>query len=208
MTTVVPEGLLASGTVPGGLGNRRTAYGLGLFYDSRDQVFFPTKGVIADLTYLRNRWTASGRQDDAPTQYDRYVADVSSYHALAGPKLILAVNYVASFTAGVSPFNDLSQLGSSKRMRGYYEGRFRDQNIALVQSEVRFNIYKRLGGVVFGAVGLLGDDQKILRPNDPKTAYGGGLRFTANRRDHINIRIDYGLGKQSSGLYLTIGEAF
>ncbi len=93
-------------------------------------------------------------------------------------------------------------------MRGYYEGRFRDQNVALLQSEVRFDLYKRLGGVVFGAVGVLGDNQMLLRPDDPKVAYGAGLRFTVNRRDHLNIRLDYGIGRQSSGLYLTIGEAF
>lgn len=209
VTTVTPEGLLATGTVAGGRGNRRSALGLGVFYDSRDRVFFPSKGIVADLTYLHNRWTPSGQTDVAPTQYDRYVAEVSSYHALAGQKLILALNYVASFTANsVSPFNDLSQLGSSKRMRGYYEGRYRDQNIALLQSEMRFDIYKRLGGVVFGAVGWLGDSKQLLRTNDPKGAYGLGLRFTANRRDHVNIRVDYGIGKQSSGLYVTIGEAF
>ncbi|MBC8152366.1 MAG: BamA/TamA family outer membrane protein, partial [Bacteroidetes bacterium] len=208
VTTVVPDGLLTTGTVPGGRGSRRTAGGLGLFYDSRDEVFFPSRGIVADLTYLRNRWTQSGRTDDAPTQYDRYLAEISSYHALAGRKLILALNYVASFTAGTSPFNDLSQLGSSKRMRGFYEGRYRDRNLALLQSEMRFAIYKRLGGVVFGAVGLLGDNRQLLRSNDPKGAYGAGLRFTANRRDHVNIRVDYGVGKQSSGLYLTIGEAF
>lgn len=208
VTTVAPEGLLAVGTVPGASGSRRSAYGLGLFYDSRDQVFFPTKGVIIDLTYLRNRWTASERQTDAPTQYDRYGVEASSYHALAGPKLILAVNYVASYTSGVAPFNDLSKLGSARRMRGYYEGRYRDRNLALLQTEARFVIYRRLGGVAFGAVGLLGDNQTLLRTNDPKLAYGGGLRFTVNRADHINIRIDYGISRDSGGLYVTIGEAF
>ena len=102
----------------------------------------------------------------------------------------------------------MSLLGGTKRMRGYYEGRFRDQNAALIQSEVRFDIYRRLGGVVFGAVGILGDNKSMLRPDDPKAAYGAGLRFTINRRDHLNIRADYGFGQQSSGFYLTIGEAF
>ncbi len=208
VTTVVPDGVLASQAVAGGRGSRRTSFGLGLFYDSRDQVFFPSKGVIVDLAYLYNRWTASGAHDLTPTTYNRYVADVSSYHPLAGRKAILAMNYVVSFTDGLAPFSDLSMLGSSKRMRGYYEGRYRDQNIALLQSEVRFDIYKRLGGVVFGAVGLMGDEQQLLRTSDPKAAYGAGLRFTVNRRDHVNIRIDYGIGKQSSGFYLTIGEAF
>ena len=202
VTTTEPGGLLASGTVPGGLGSRLSGAGLGLFYDSRDRIFFPARGLVADLSYLnQNRiWGSTVR-------FDRYVADVSSYHRL-NRGAILAFNYVVSITNGTAPFNALSLLGGTKRMRGYYEGRFRDQNMALLQTELRFDVYGRFGAVVFGAVGLLGDRRQWLRPDDPKGAYGAGLRFTLNRRDHLNIRLDYGLGRQSSGFYLTVGEAF
>lgn len=69
-------------------------------------------------------------------------------------------------------------------------------------------MYRRLGAVVCGGVGTLGDDQTLLRLGDPKRAYGAGLRFTANRRAHLNVRLGYGLGHESSGFYLTVGEAF
>lgn len=54
-----------------------------------------------------------------------------------------------------APFNALSLLGGSRRLRGYYEGRYRDQNSALVQAELRVDVFKRLGAVVFGGVGAL-----------------------------------------------------
>ncbi len=202
ITRVEPTGLLAAGRVPGGLGSRLSGAGLGLFYDSRNVIFFPSKGVVADIAYLHQNQILGGN-----VHFDRYTADVSSYHALTR-HAILALNYFLSFTMGTAPFNAMSLLGGTKRMRGYYEGRYRDQNAALLQSEVRFDLYKRLGGVVFGAAGILGDDQSVLRADDPKIAYGAGLRFTINRRDHLNIRLDYGIGRQSSGFYLTIGEAF
>ena len=207
VTAAQPDGLLATGTVPGGLGSRLSGGGLGVFYDSRDQLFFPRRGVVADLTgLLHNRARASDPTGQSTT-FDRYSADVSSYHTL-NTHTVLAVNYFASFTAGTAPFNAMSLLGGTKRMRGYYEGRFRDKNAALVQAELRFDVYKRLGAAVFGAVGVLGDDNRLLRTDDPKGAYGAGLRFTVNRRDHINIRVDYGVGNNSSGLYVTVGEAF
>ncbi len=218
VTTTEPGGLLTTGAVPGGRGSRLSGGGVGLFYDSRDQVFFPRRGIVADITGLiRNRATATNPAD-ASTTFDRYAADVSSYHAL-GRHTVLAVNYFANFTAGVAPFNAMSLLGGTKRMGGYDEGRFRDKNAALVQAELRFDVYKRLGAVVFGGVGILGDNQQLLRANDPKTAYGAGLRFTINQRDHLNIRVDYGIGSApytdetgravpSNGLYVTIGEAF
>lgn len=207
VTTVEPTGLLATNSVAGGRGSRLAGGGLGLFYDSRDRVFFPTKGVVADVTYLiRNRAAGAGPKGETTT-FDRYVVDVSSYHAL-GQRSVLALNYFASFTTGTAPFNALSLLGGTKRLRGYYEGRFRDQNVGLLQTELRFDVYKRLGAVVFGGVGVLGDDQTLLRLNQPKATYGAGLRFTANRRDHVNIRVDYAFGHASSGIYITLGEAF
>ena len=163
VTTVEPDGLLATGTVPGGLGSKLAGAGLGLFYDSRNQIFFPTKGLVADVAFLNQ-----SRVWGSNVRFDRYSADVSSYHALS-KHAILALNYFVSFTKGVAPFNAMSLLGGTKRMRGYYEGRFRDQNAALIQSEVRFAIYKRLGGVVFGGVGISGRRCLHIAPLRPKS---------------------------------------
>ncbi|KAA9327267.1 BamA/TamA family outer membrane protein [Hymenobacter busanensis] len=207
VTHVVPDGELASGQVPGGRGSRLTGGGLGLFFDARDRVFFPTRGVVADVAYLHRNRAAGAGAAGKTTRFSRLSADVSSYHRLT-PRTILALNYFVSYTAGTAPFNALSLLGGTKRLRGYYEGRYRDQNAAVLQSELRLPVYKRLGAVVFGGVGVLGNEREVLRLDAPKAAYGAGLRFTVNRRDHLNLRLDYGWGRQSSGLYITIGEAF
>jgi hypothetical protein len=37
---------------------------------------------------------------------------------------------------------------------------------------------------------------------------GIGLRFTLAKQDHINLRIDYAWGKNSTALYIGIMEAF
>lgn len=204
---VTAGGLLAENLIPGSRGSQLTGGGVGLFYDARNQVFFPTKGLVADVAFwYQNRAVGAGLQGQT-TRFNRYSLDVSSYHALP-KRAVLALNYFASFTTGVAPFNALSLLGGTKRLRGYYEGRFRDHNAALLQTELRANLYHRLGAVVFGSVGVLGDHQQALRLNRPKGAYGGGLRFAINRRDHLNLRLDYGVGRQSTGFYLTVGEAF
>lgn len=201
ITQVDPAGLLATQTIAGSTGGRISGGGLGLFYDTRDNVFFPSKGVIADFSYLDHK-----QRFGSDFRYDRYVVDVSVYQKLS-KRAIVAVNSVVSMTAGTAPFSALSLLGGTKRMRGYYEGRYRDQNMALVQAEGRIHVWNRLTAVVFGSIGLLGNDQILFRVNDPKAAYGAGLRFRINN-DGLNIRADYGIGNQSTGLYLTIGEAF
>jgi outer membrane protein assembly factor BamA len=190
-----------TGTVAGGRGGRMAGAGLGLFYDTRNSIFYPTKGVVADLNYLTH-----GRAIGSDFQYSRYVVDVATYHKV-NDRAIVALNYVVSMTGGTAPFSALSFLGSGKRLRGYYEGRYRDDNMALIQAEARVNVWKRLAVVVFGGVGILGNDQRLFRTDDPKAAYGAGLRIRINN-DGLNIRADYGFGKQSTGLYLTLGEAF
>jgi len=39
-------------------------------------------------------------------------------------------------------------------------------------------------------------------------AAGGGLRFQPLKDNPINIRVDYAVGKDSHGLYVSVGEAF
>ena len=93
-------------------------------------------------------------------------------------------------------------------MRGYYEGRFLDKNLVVLQAESRVIVCRRWGVVVFADAGVLGDNTQFLRTNDVKYTYGAGLRFAVNRKDHLNARLDYALGKNTSGIYFTIGEAF
>ncbi|MEZ4902383.1 MAG: hypothetical protein R2822_11825 [Spirosomataceae bacterium] len=61
---------------------------------------------------------------------------------------------------------------------------------------------------MFGSAAVLGNQQDFMRFNDPKYAYGAGVRFTANRRDHLNLRFDYAIGSDGGNFYLTVGEAF
>jgi len=201
VTKVDPDGLLATNAVPGGLGSLISGAGAGLLYDTRDNVFYPRKGVFADFSYLGH-----GGATGSGFSYNRYVADVTSYHPLS-KRAILAVNYFVSLTGGTAPFNAMSALGSGKKLRGYYEARFRDENAALLQADLRVNVWKRISAVVFGGVGILGNSQQLLRADAPKAAGGAGLRVRIND-DGLNIRADYGIGNHSTGLYLTIGEAF
>jgi hypothetical protein len=39
-------------------------------------------------------------------------------------------------------------------------------------------------------------------------AAGAGLRLMVSKSEKLNLRIDYGFGKQSGGLYVILKEAF
>lgn len=202
ITQTTTNGEFAAGRVPGTPRSITSGAGLGLFYDTRDVVFFPSKGIVADIAYFNNApfWGAN-------VLFNRISADVSGYLSPAR-NLVLAGNIFSSFTWGNAPFNMLSELGGGKRMRGYYQGRLRDDNALLAQGELRFGIFRRFGGAIFGSTALLGNQKDIIRWNEPFFAYGAGIRFTANRRDHLNIRFDYAIGQEGGNFYFTVGEAF
>ena len=101
----------------------------------------------------------------------------------------------------------LSPLGGDSLMRGYYAGRFRDKVLLAGQAEYRLPLWWRFGLVGFVGAGGVADRVGILSTSAFKLTYGFGLRFRLNREGE-NLRIDFGYGKGTSGLYFTAGEAF
>lgn len=200
--SVEPSGALSSGTIPGAKGSTTSGLGLYFLFDSRDSVFFPTKGWFAQVSLMNNSEFLG-----SSTKFNRIVVDVSRYSRLY-KNTILVLNSYNSFVHGAAPFQQQSQLGGNKQMRGYYQGRFTDYNLMAFAAEARFPIYRRFGGVAFANLGALGDNSSFIRTNELKYSYGLGLRFAVNRKDHLNLRLDYALGPKTSGIYFTVGEAF
>jgi outer membrane protein assembly factor BamA len=116
---------------------------------------------------------------------------------------------VGQFQGGEVPFRELANLGGANLLRGYYEGRYRDRQLLAAQAEVRRVLFGRFNGVLFGGVGQVGNTLGDFNQGSVKVAGGAGLRFRFNRRDRLNVRLDYGVGSgKSSGVYFGIGEAF
>lgn len=96
-------------------------------------------------------------------------------------------------------------------MRGFYDGRFRSKNQVVLQAEYRVPIAWRIGAVGFAGIGNVGDRVHNLNFQELKYSYGGGLRVALNRKERLNLRVDYGWGvgeSTSHGLYFQLGEAF
>lgn len=193
--------ILEQNKLTGSNGGRVSGIGIQSNYDSRDRLFYPTKGWVAE-TFVYTEGSYSGSN----FSYQRFSADVSHYESIG--KNVLALNAVAVFSNGDVPFHQMPVIGGTKRMRGYFEGKYRDNNLLILQGEYRFPIYKRFGGVTFGGFGQVSDKLENVASSPIRYNFGAGLRFTLDQAQHINIRADYGIGYKSSGFYLTVGEAF
>jgi hypothetical protein len=100
-------------------------------------------------------------------------------------------------------------MGGEERMRGYFRGRYRDNNMIVLQMEYRIlPVWWRIGLVSFFSVGDVSDKLSHFDINSFKYAGGFGLRYIWNREDKLNIRIDFAWGQGTSGFYITLKEAF
>ena len=117
-------------------------------------------------------------------------------------------NYPSSATARKIATQDAGNMQELLQARGYFEGKYRDKNAALLQAEYRSPFLWRFGLVAFGGYGAAFDSYSTFKAQYLRFNYGAGLRLQLDQKQKINIRIDYGRGYQSSGFYFTIGEAF
>ncbi len=199
---VASDGQLTVGDITGSAGGKVSGLGWINTLDSRDHIFFPRKGVLVEAIAFFNKPVLG-----SDFNFNRYTLDASTYIELPW-KHVLALNAFTGFITGDAPFNELLLMGGSKRARGYYEGRFRDNSMGLVQAEYRFPLFWRLGAVAFGSLGAVADEYNRLAARHLRYNLGGGIRVLLDKKENINLRFDVGVGKNTTSYYLTIGEAF
>ncbi len=202
ITQTAPGGELSQGIVPGSKGSVSTGLGIAQVLDKRDSALYPTKGYWMELALLFNT-TSLGSTNN----FQQYSYDVSIYKSFA-KKYVWANELYTKIVSGNAPFNQYAIIGGNKKMRGFYEGRYRDKHSLILQTEVRGDLYKRFGASAFCSVGFLGGDNEYVRFNDSKWAYGVGFRYIVTRADHLNLRIDYAIANGKGSFYATFGEAF
>jgi|SRR6476661_59107 len=188
-----------------------------LTYDTRDNVLATFTGNYVDASAM---FGGTGLGSDF--RFARYQLDARHFrpilNSLGEHKTILALQALGQFHSGDVPFRELAGIGANlggtlynnaNIMRGIYEQRFRDRQLAVVQAEVRRHLFWRIDGALFGSAGQTGYNLSDFTGDGMKYAGGGGIRFNFIRRDRVNLRLDYATGSGGfSGLYFFIGEAF
>ena len=201
ITDIEAGGLLDTAGVRGTQGGNVFGIGPVLTYDSRDNSFFPREGWLARLS------ATIFPENPGDYKFQRYRVDVRQYLPVGDTGVIAFQEYV-NITRGDIPFQYLSEIGGSASPgRGYYSGLFRERDIAALQIEYRTHLWKKIGGAVFGSAGLIGPDLFAGKDLSLKPAGGVGLRYRIGR-EAINLRLDFAIGKGSSGVYFNILESF
>lgn len=190
--------------VTGGEGSTNVGLGAVFRWDRRDNIMTPTRNHFVEVgTHFYMPFIGS------EFQYQRWLVDVRKYFPFhPSGRSVLAFQSRMVFTAGDVPFEELGFIGGESIMRGYLEGRYRDKTSVQVQAEYRRNIIGRVGAVVFAALGNVASSPGVVMIDETKWTAGAGLRYNINKKDPVNIRLDVGFNGETSGFYLTLGEAF
>jgi hypothetical protein len=190
--------------MPGNTGHTGIAAGWGILYDKRNSLMTPTRGSYLELNTIYQHSSLG-----STFSFVKIELDARKYFDLrADGNSVLGFHMNTNHALGDVPFDLMPRIGGMAILRGVYDGRYRDKNAALVQAEFRQHLFWRIGAAVFMAAGNVGESAGDLFAFDWKFAGGGGLRFDVGIAEKTNIRMDYGIGPNRSGFYITFGEAF
>lgn len=178
--------------------------GLSVSYDTRNSAFWPSKGtyVLSQLTNFRKELLSS---------YDLYkwITDIRYFKKITKGQIVAMQLYNYETYGAVVPLKELAAFGGPNNMRGFYQGRFRANNMISFITEYRIHLQGRFSTCIFGGVGDVYNNRSDLSATNLKYSYGAGLRFSMLEKEKLNIRLDYGYSNHfNQGIYITFGECF
>ncbi len=189
--------------IKGRHGSFVSGFGIVALWDGRDNTFSPSRGLY--FSYYVNDFS---KVLGSTFNYTAHNVDIRKYISVRSNQ-VLAFQFVLISNNGTVPIRSMSNIGSNSIMRGYYEGRYTDNNLVAAQAEHRFPLIGRFGMVVFAAAGRVGKTlNQTFSFQGLKPSLGSGLRYAIDKKEKLNARLDVGFGQQSYGFYFNITEAF
>jgi len=195
-------GLLEAGNVPGNQGGLSAGLGYQLTLDQRQNPLNAKQGAFVQWEQL-----AFGSALGSDFGFWQHRFDGRVYLPVRTGQT-LALQGLGQFSSGQVPFRMLGLIGGSNQLRGYYQGRFRDQHLLMAQAEYRAHLFWRLGLAAFAGVGNVAPALNEFGNGRWKRSLGLGLRFLTDKQEDINLRFDMAWGQDTFEFYIAFGEAF
>lgn len=184
--------------------------GFNIEYDSRDLAVNAYKGLFLNLN-----GTYYGEYLGTPYNYGIYILDYRQYVKIKRQGRTLAWQVKGRFGFHEVPWPELSQLGTPFDLRGYLWGRYRDREMIFGIVEYRHmfkrktpdedgSMISRHGFVTWVGTGSVAPDISTFDHWLPNA--GVGYRLEVQPR--MNVRLDFGVGKKATGVYVSFNEVF
>ena len=179
-----------------------TGVGVSLSYDSRDFIPNAQEGVFLQIREMIYPQFMGNAHKSIFTTTLR-----ANYYRPLWRGSVIALDLYSYYSGSNSPWPLRVEMGGDNaRMRGYYVGRYIDNNQLNFQVELRQRVYKRIGVVGWIGYGTVYPSLEGLRLRNFLYNYGVGFRWEIKHR--INLRVDIGFGYKSFGVVVNLREAF
>lgn len=176
-------------------GNNYFNLGLTVGYDSRDNAAAPCSGI--NTMFLQKYYV--GEFGSTAFLFDTYCGVWDGG--------VLAFDIYSEFAYSQVPWYAMPTIGGPDRMRGYYKGRYRDNNMVTAQIELRQHIWEMLGAAAWVGAGNVWGSGGAFSIRHTLPNYGIGVRVKVG--GSVSLRFDWGFGeKGQNGFILGINEAF
>jgi hypothetical protein len=167
-------------------------------YDTRDNVFTPTRGIYAESAYLASRESLGATID-----FERFDQVLMGWQPL--PRQVTVggrVNYARA--SGGTPFF----LRPYIALRGVPDVRYQGDEVASIEVEARWQFSGRYSVVLFGGGGrawMRGDGPSF---NQGIGAGGVGFRYELARKFGMHVGMDVAHSPGTTAIYLIVGNAW
>jgi len=169
-----------------------------LEYDTRDNVFTPTRGVYAESAYLVSRETLG-----ASTDFERFDQILMAWKTLPHEVTLGArVNYARA--SGGTPFF----LRPFVALRGVPDVRYQGDEMVSLELEGRWQFQGRWSVVAFGGAGRSWSRGQAVSFTQGVGAGGAGFRYELARKFGMHVGVDVAHSPGTTAFYFIVGNAW
>ncbi|HET6552234.1 MAG TPA: BamA/TamA family outer membrane protein [Dyella sp.] len=183
---------------PKDFAQRASGLGLGLSYDSRDNTLTPSKGVL-----WRLEGTAYAPAFGSDNTFQTYRTHIYDYIPFAS-SCVLGLRADLRSARGDVPFYQLPSID----LRGISYGRYQDQNVGMLEAELRWNLNPRWALLGFGGAGKAWGRSINFGDASTRTTEGVGFRYLMARALGLYVGLDFARSQDDHAFYIQVGSAW
>jgi hypothetical protein len=169
-----------------------------LEYDTRDNVFTPTRGIYAETSYAASRESLG-----ATDNFERFQQLLIGWHTLPHD-VTLAARGDYKWSSQGTPFF----LRPFVALRGVPAMRYQGDSMASVELEARWQFYGRWSFVGFGGAGVTRTNRDEFSATRNVASGGLGFRYELASKFGLHAGIDVAHSPGTTAVYFQIGNAW
>jgi outer membrane protein assembly factor BamA len=167
-------------------------------YDTRDNVFTPTRGIYAESAWLASRQTL-GSSDD----FERFQQVLIGWQPLPHDVTLGARGNYAWSSDGTPFF-----LRPFVQLRGVPAMRYQGDQMASIEVEARWQFMGRWSVVAFGGAGTTRTTRQTFVATQNVGSGGVGFRYELASKFGMHTGIDVAHSPGTTAVYLVVGNAW